>query len=149
MLLAVAICGVLGSGLLNSVLALAAIFVPPMVRISESVTAQVCVMPFVEAARASGASGLQVIRYHVMSDALGTILVYATSLFSISIILASGLSFLGLGVDPSKSGVGPHAEQPATGHLCAAARRRLPGAMIFLTSMCFNLLSDGLRAQWM
>lgn len=145
-LLAIAICGILGSGLLNSILALAAIFIPPVVRISESVTAQVRVLPFVEAARASGASGLQVIRHHVISNVLGTILVYATSLFSLSIILASGLSFLGLGVSPPNAEWGLMLNSLRQAIYVQPLVAALPGAMIFLTSMCFNLLSDGLRS---
>ena len=145
-LLAVAICGILGSGLLNSILALVAIFIPPMVRISESVTAQVRMLPFVEAARASGASSFQVIRHHVISNVLGTILVYATSLFSISIILASGLSFLGLGVSPPTPEWGLMLNSLRQAIYVQPLVAALPGTMIFMTSMCFNLLSDGLRS---
>jgi peptide/nickel transport system permease protein len=145
-LLAVAICGILGSGLLNSILALVAIFIPPVVRISESVTTQVRVLPFVEAARASGASGFQVIRHHVINNVLGTILVYATSLFSISIILASGLSFLGLGVSPPNPEWGLMLNSLRQAIYVQPLVAALPGTMIFVTSMCFNLLSDGLRS---
>ena len=52
---------------------------------------------FVEAARASGAGPLTIMRVHVLGNVLGPIFVYATSLISVSMILASGLSFLGLG----------------------------------------------------
>ena len=99
-LLAIAICGILGSGLGNTILALTVTFIPPVVRISESVTTQVRRLEFVEAARASGARPLPIMRYHILNNVLGPILVYATSLISISIILAAGLSFLGLGVTP-------------------------------------------------
>lgn len=145
-LLAIAICGVLGNGLLNVILALSAVFIPPLARISETVSAQVRRLDFVEAARASGSSPAQVIRHHVLANVLGPILVYATSLISVSTILASGLSFLGLGVVPPT---------PEWGVMLNALREAiyvqpyvaaLPGVMIFLTSMCFNLLSDGLRS---
>jgi len=145
-LLAVAICGILGNGLLNSILALAAIFVPPMVRISESVTSQVRVLPFMEAAKASGASDLQIIRHHVISNIVGTILVYATSLFSLSIILASGLSFLGLGVNPPDAEWGLMLNSLRQAIYVQPLVAALPGLLIFITSMCFNLMSDGLRS---
>ena len=144
-LLAIAITGILGSGLRNTIIALTAAFVPPIIRISESVTTQARHLDFVEAARASGAGALMIMRYHILNNVLGPILVYATSLISISIILSAGLSFLGLGVTP------PH---PEWGLMLNNLRQALwvdpvictlPGVMIFITSMCFNLLSDGLR----
>jgi peptide/nickel transport system permease protein len=144
-LLAIAICGILGGGVANTMLALTVTFVPPIVRISESVTTQVRGLDFVEAARASGGSAVSVLRYHVVNNVLGTILVYATSLISVSLILAAGLSFLGLGVTPPNAewGLMLNSLRPAlwVNPVLAA----LPGVMIFLTSMCFNLLSDGLR----
>jgi peptide/nickel transport system permease protein len=144
-LLAIAICGILGSGLGNTILALTVTFIPPVVRISESVTAQVRSLDFVEAARASGSRTFPLLRYHVLNNVLGPILVFATSLISISMILAAGLSFLGLGATP------PHPEwglmlnnlRPAI--WVAPMTAALPGVMIFLTSMSFNLMSDGLR----
>src|SRR5204862_5110065 len=99
-LLAIAITGILGAGLENTILALTIAFVPPLVRISEAVTTQARHLDFVEAARASGAGTLRILQYHILSNVLGPILVYATSLISIGIILAAGLSFLGLGVTP-------------------------------------------------
>jgi len=145
-LLAIAICGVLGNGLTNAILALAVVFIPPMVRVSETVTAQARQLDFVEAARASGTTTFQVIRHHVLANVLGPILVYATSLISVSIILSAGLSFLGLGVTPP---------QPEWGLMLNSLRQAiyvqpyvaaLPGLMIFITSMCFNLMSDGFRS---
>ena len=144
-LLAIAICGILGAGVGNTILALTVTFVPPIVRISESVTTQVRGLDFVEAARASGGSPLSVLRHHLVANVLGPILVYATSLISVCIILSAGLSFLGLGVTP------PH---PEWGLMLNSLRQALwvspmvaalPGVMIFATSMCFNLMSDGLR----
>jgi peptide/nickel transport system permease protein len=144
-LLAIAICGILGNGMANAILALSIVFIPPMVRIAETVTTQARHLDFVEAARASGTTTMQIIRHHVLSNVLGAILVYATSLISLSIILSAGLSFLGLGVTPPN---------PEWGLMLNALRQAiyvqplvaaLPGAAIFITSMCFNLMSDGFR----
>jgi peptide/nickel transport system permease protein len=84
-------------------------------------------------------------REHILSNVAGPILVFASSQVSVSIIAASGLSFLGLGVAP------PNADW---GLMLSALRQSiyvnpwvaaLPGAMIFISSMCFNLVSDGIR----
>lgn len=144
-LLAVAICGMLGSGIGNTILALTVTFIPPMVRISETVTTQVRAFEFVEAARASGARPLSIMYFHILNNVLGPILVYATSLISISIILAAGLSFLGLGVTPPDTEWGLMLNNLRQAIWVNPLVAALPGAMIFITSMCFNLMSDGLR----
>ena len=145
-LLAIAICGMLGSGLGNTILALTVTFIPPIVRISETVTSQVRSFEFVEAARASGAGSLSIIRFHILNNVLGPILVYATSLISISIILAAGLSFLGLGITPPDAEWGLMLNNLRQAIWVNPLVASLPGAMIFITSMCFNLLGDGLRS---
>src|SRR5205085_318987 len=99
-LLAIAISGSLGAGVKNAILSLTIVFIPPIARVSESVTAGVRNLDYVGAARASGAGAWSIMRVHVLRNVLGPIFVYATSLISVSIILASGLSFLGLGVEP-------------------------------------------------
>lgn len=144
-LLAVAICGMLGSGIGNTILALTITFIPPLVRISETVTTQVRAFEFVEAARASGARPLSIMHFHILNNVLGPILVYATSLISISIILAAGLSFLGLGVTPPDTEWGLMLNNLRQAIWVNPLVAALPGAMIFMTSMCFNLMSDGLR----
>ena len=144
-LLAIAICGILGSGIGNTILALSVTFIPPLVRISEAVTTQVRSLDFVEAARASGSSAALILRYHIVNNVLGPILVYATSLISISIILASGLSFLGLGVSPPSPEWGLMLNNLRPAIWVNPVVAALPGVMIFLTSMCFNLTSDGIR----
>ena len=145
-LLAVAIAGALGAGVANALLALTVVFIPPIVRISESATTQVRSLDFVEAARATGAGSLSIIREHILGNVLGPILVYATSLLSVSIIVAAGLSFIGLGAKPPTPewGLMLNALRSAiyTQPLIAA----LPGIMIFAVSLSFNLLSDGLRS---
>jgi peptide/nickel transport system permease protein len=144
-LLAIAISGSLGAGITNAILSLTIVFIPPVARVSESVTTGVRNLDYVGAARASGAGALSIMRVHVLRNVLGPIFVYATSLISVSIILASGLSFLGLGVEP------PHAEWGLMLNTLRPAIyidpevAAIPGAAILLTSICFNLLTDGLR----
>ena len=145
-LLAIAITGILGAGLGNTILALTIAFIPPLVRISEAVTTQARNLDFVEAARASGA------RHAARScDTTSSTTCSArswsmpTSLISIGIILAAGLSFLGLGVTPPSAEWGLMLNNLRQALWVDPVIAALPGVMIFITSMCFNLLSDGLR----
>jgi peptide/nickel transport system permease protein len=145
-LLAIAICGVIGAGIGNTILSLTVVFTAPIVRVTESLATQVKGRDFVEAARASAAPLRAIIRHQILPNVLGGMLVYATSLVSISIILSAGLSFLGLGVTPPN---------PEWGLMLNALRQAifvnplvaaLPGVAILITSLSFNLLSDGLRS---
>lgn len=145
-LLAVAISGALGPGMSNSLLALTLVFVPQVVRVAESVTTQVRKLDYIEAARMSGASAFSIIRVHVLGNVLGPVFVYATGLLSVSMILASGLSFLGLGVKPPEPEWGlmlNTLRSAIYGNPWVAA---LPGLMIFVTSIAFNLLADSVRS---
>ena len=144
-LLAVAISGTMGGGILVSLVALTLVFIPPLCRVSEAATTQIRSRDFVDAARASGASSLSIMLYHVLRNVLAPVLIYASSLISVSILLAAGLSFLGLGVEPPT---------PDWGLMLSTLRQSiyvqpvicaLPGAAIFVCSLSFNLVSDGLR----
>ena len=78
-LLAVAISGAMGGGMVNGMLALTLVFIPPMCRVAETATTQVRALDFIEAARASGAGTLTIIRYHVLGNVLGPVFIYASS----------------------------------------------------------------------
>jgi peptide/nickel transport system permease protein len=144
-LLAVALSGALGSGLTNALVSLTVVFIPQIARVAESVTTQIRNLDYVDAARASGAPAMTIIRVHVLGNVLGPIFVFATSLISVSMILASGLSFLGLGVRPPDAEWGLMLNTLRTAIYNNPAVAALPGVMIFITSICFNLFSDGLR----
>lgn len=144
-LLAVAISGALGPGISNAILSLTLVFIPPIIRVAESATASVRNLDYVEAARASGAGGFTVVWFHLLPNVLGYILVYATSLIGVSMILAAGLSFLGLGTKPPEPEWGLMLNTLRTAIYVQPATAVLPGLCIFATSMCFNLVSDGLR----
>lgn len=144
-LLAVAISGAMGGGIANGIISLSLVFIPAMCRIAETATAQIKNLDYIEAARASGAGTLTIVRHHVLGNVLGPVFIYASSLVSVSILLASGLSFLGLGVQPP---------EPDWGLMLSTLRQSLyvdpigcalPGVAIFITSICFNLVSDGVR----
>ncbi len=145
-LLAIALSGVLGTGITNSLISLTIVFIPPIARVAESVTTQIRSRDFVEAARASGANAFTIVRVHVLGNVLSPIFVYSTSLIAVSMILASGLSFLGLGVKPPEPEWGLMLNTLRTAIYVQPWIAALPGAMIFITSIAFNLLSDGLRS---
>ena len=144
-LLAVAISGALGAGIVNAILALTLVFIPQIIRVAETVTQGVRNLDFVDAARSSGASGFTIVRVHVLGNVLGPIFVYATNLISVCMILASGLSFLGLGTKPPEPEWGLMLNTLRTAIYVQPWVAVLPGLCIFITSICFNLLSDGLR----
>jgi len=144
-LLAIALSGALGAGITNSLISLTIVFIPPIARVAESVTTQIRNREFVDAARASGASGFRIVRVHVLGNVLSPIFVYATSLIAVSMILASGLSFLGLGVKPPEPEWGLMLNTLRTAIYVQPWVAALPGVMIFITSIAFNLFSDGLR----
>jgi peptide/nickel transport system permease protein len=145
-LLAIALSGALGAGILNAIVSLTIVFIPLISRVAEAVTTQIRTRDYVEAARVSGAGPLTIIRVHVLGNVLGPIFVYATSLISVSMILASGLSFLGLGSKPPEPEWGLMLNTLRTAIYVQPLVAALPGAMIFITSISFNLLSDGLRS---
>ncbi|MDE1567045.1 ABC transporter permease [Aquabacter sediminis] len=145
-LLAVAIAGVLGAGLGNTIFSLVLVFVPSLARVAESITIQIRGQDYVEAALATGASDWRVVRDHIIPNVSAPIISYASSLISVSIVLASGLSFLGLGVTPPEPEWGLMLNALRQAIYVAPTNAILPGLMIFITSMCFNLMSEGLRA---
>ena len=145
-LLAVAVSGALGPGMSNSMIALTLVFVPQIVRVAESVTTQVRRLDYIDAARMSGAGTASIIRVHVLGNVLGPVFVYATGLVSVCMILASGLSFLGLGVKPPEPEWGLMLNTLRSAIYLNPWVAALPGAMIFVTSIAFNLLADGVRS---
>jgi peptide/nickel transport system permease protein len=145
-LLAVAISGALGAGVWNAIISLSLVFIPQIIRVAETVTTGVRNLDYVESARASGAGAVVIVRVHVLPNVLGPIFVYATSLISVSMILAAGLSFLGLGTKPPEAEWGLMLNTLRTAIYSQPVLAMLPGLCIFMTSICFNMASDGLRS---
>ena len=144
-MLAIAIVAVVGTSplALVSVLALSG-----WVLYARTVRANVLTirqLEYVEAARTLGASDLRVVFRHVLPNTLASILVIASSQFATMVLLESGLSFLGMGVQPP---------QPSWGAMLSEGRDYLsnawwlatvPGLAISLVVLGANLLGDGLR----
>ena len=144
-LLAIAISGSLGGGITNQLLTLTVVLIPPLCRVAETATSQVRSMDFVDAARATGASTMSILFTHVLINVMSPVLVYASTLVSVSIILASGLSFLGLGVSPPTADWGLMLATLRESIYVQPLVSAIPGIAILVTSIAFNLVSDGLR----
>jgi len=144
-LLAIAISGALGPGLTNTLISLSVVFLPRIIRVAEAATVQTKSLEYVAAARASGAGSAAIVRYHLVPNVLAPVLVFTSTQVSLSIILAAGLSFLGLGVTPPAAEWGLMLNTLRQSIYVDPWVPALPGMAIFLVSMAFNLLSDGLR----
>lgn len=144
-LLAIAISGSLGAGLRNQLLTLTVVLIPPLCRVAETATSQIRNADFVDAARASGASTMSILFNHVLINMLSPLLVYASTLISATIILASGLAFLGLGVAPPTADWGLMLSTLRQSIYVQPLVCAIPGIAILVTSIAFNLVSDGLR----
>jgi peptide/nickel transport system permease protein len=102
---------------------------------------------YVEAARGIGAKDRRIIFRHVLPNAMGPIIVAATMGVAGAILSESGLSFFGLGVQPPAASWGnmlTNAQELNT-MVNAPWKALYPGAMIFVTVLCYNFLGDGLR----
>jgi peptide/nickel transport system permease protein len=144
-LLAIALVASLGPGVVNSIIALTIVYIPPISRVAESATRQIVVQEYVEAARISGANPLQIVVYQLLPNIFSPIFVYASGLVGLAIVAGSGLSYLGLGAAPPA---------PEWGAMLSSLQGSiyqqpwvvaLPGVFIFLTSVASNVLSNSLR----
>lgn len=144
-LLAIVIVAVLGSGLVNAVVAVTIIGIPRFVRVVRSVAIQEMQKTYVMAAFASGSSRFRVLWSEVLPNCVPPVIVQAALGFSDAILEIAALGFLGLGAKP------PVAEW---GAMLADARPFIeshpllvvmPGVCILLTVLSFNLVGDTLR----
>jgi peptide/nickel transport system permease protein len=101
---------------------------------------------FIEAARASGASGTRIIVRHIVPNIIGPIMVNATLAVALAIITESTLSFLGFGVRPPATSWG-NMLSDAEGYIGTPQAYLIyaPGLAILITVLCVNFLGDGLR----
>jgi len=145
LVLALAIVGALGPGIVNAILALGLVWWPGYVRLVQSKTLALKGQIFVEAARAMGTGRLRIVFAHILPNCVSPIAVKASMDMGSAILAAAGLGFIGLGAQP------PY---PEWGAMISHGRNYLPtwwwysafpGLFIYLTVLGFNLLGDGLR----
>jgi peptide/nickel transport system permease protein len=144
-LLAIAIVGVIGPGMGNQMFALAVVLVPYSTRVVRTATLSVKPLEFVEAARALGASGGRLIGRHLLPNVLPPLLVYTSTLVGMMIVASSGLSFLGLGVQPPTPDWGVMVGNGRLVLYRAAHVATIPGIVIVVAALAFNFVGDGLR----
>jgi peptide/nickel transport system permease protein len=138
----------LGPGLMNVILAVA---IRQWVEYCRMVRAEVLGLKqreFVQASRASGASGPRIIARHLLPNAMAPVIVVATYSIGLVVLVEATLSFLGLGLPP---------DVPTWGAMLSEGRSYmhqawwlsvLPGLAIFVLVLAINVLGDGLRDLW-
>jgi peptide/nickel transport system permease protein len=145
LILALALVAVLGPGMENAILAIAITSWPPYARVARAETLTVRSSDYIAAVRLQGAGPVRIILGHVMPMCLPSVIIRVTLDMAGVILIAAGLGFLGLGVQPPL---------PEWGAMISAGRKYLfeqwwvatmPGLAIFIVSLGFNLLGDGLR----
>ena len=142
---ALAVAGVLGGGLQNAVIALAAISWPKYARIARSQTLALKETPFLKASILAGSGGFRMIVMHILPNIIGPILV--TSMLDIGTMMMelAGLSFLGLGAKPPTAEWGSMMSDTRSLLTTAPWVTFAPGLAIFVSVMVFNLLGDTIR----
>jgi peptide/nickel transport system permease protein len=144
-LLAIGISSALGQGMINIIIAISIVFIPPVARIAESAVKGVMAEEYIEAAKSSGAGHFSIIWNHVLMNIFSKMFVYSTTQISISLVLASGLSFLGLGVSPPAAEWGIMLNNLKQQIFINPMVTLIPGAFIFISALTMNLVADGLR----
>ncbi len=144
-LLAVAIAGVLTPGVSTEIISITIVLIPYVGRLARTATLGVVAMPYIEAARAAGGSPLAILARYVLPNVFSPIVVYATTLMGLMIVVGSGLSFLGLGVQPPVADWGAMVADGRVVLRRAPHVTVLPGIAILAVSLAFNFLGDGLR----
>ena len=146
LVLALALASALGPGLWKAILAVAVVGVAGYSRLARGSTLSLREEAYVEAARAEGASDLRIMVRYVLPNILSPIIVRATVGMGFTVLLAAGLSFIGLGAQPPT---------PEWGAMINEGRNQLvtgvwwistfPGLAIMSLVLGFNLLGDGIR----
>lgn len=145
LILALAFVAALGPGIENAIIAIAITAWPPYARLARAETLTVRDADHIDAIRLQGAGAARIIWGHVVPLCLSSVIVRVTLDMAGIILTAAGLGFLGLGAQPP---------QPEWGAMIAGGRRfiidqwwvaTMPGIAIFVVSLGFNLLGDGLR----
>ncbi|MDP9364235.1 MAG: ABC transporter permease [Chloroflexota bacterium] len=144
-ILAIGIAGILGPSLTNVMLSLTIVLVPYITRIVYAATVEVNGRDYLEAARASGATAARQMFVHTLPNVLPPLIVYSTTIAGLLVVYGSGLSFLGLGVQPPTADWGVMAATGRDVLSVAPHISTIPGIMILLVALSFNLLGDGLR----
>jgi peptide/nickel transport system permease protein len=143
--LAIAIIAVLGPGLTNLMLAAGIYSIPQFARIVRGSVLSLKEKEFVEAARAVGEKDFNILFRYLLPNSMAPIIVQTTLRMATVLLTASGLSFLGLGVQPPTPEWGAMLSNARAYLITAPHVATVPGLAIMLVVMGFNLFGDGLR----
>jgi len=144
-LLAIVLMAVLGTSILNAMVAIGIIFIPGFSRLARAATQEVLRQQYIEAAHTVGMSDLRILVREILPNVITPLLVEAMAAFAYAVLLESSLSFLGLGAQPP---------EPSWGNMLSTGRGFMdqapwlgivPGMAMFIAVLGFNLLGDGLR----
>ncbi|MBT2234210.1 ABC transporter permease [Nonomuraea sp. NEAU-A123] len=147
-LLAISIAASLGAGLTSLIIALSVILVPAVARVVVTEVARLRELDFMQAAQASGATWPTIALRHVLPGIVPPVTVYCSALVGLSIVLGAGLSFLGLGVAPPRAEWGAMLDDVRQHIFVAPLLTLIPAVAIFLASVAFNVLGEGLRRHF-
>ena len=144
-LLAIAIVACLGPGIVNVFIAVAVFTVPSFARIMRSATLAVKCSLYVEVARSLGCKDGRILFKHIFPGTIQSLIVNFTLRIGSAIMAASSLSFLGFGANVTDPEWGAMLSQGRSYLSTAPHMVYLPGLVIFVTVLAFNLFGDGLR----
>jgi peptide/nickel transport system permease protein len=146
-LLAIAIATVIGASLQSVMVAVGVVQIPIFIRLTRSMVLSLREQEFVQTVRAFGAKPDRIIFQHILPASVAPLVVQATLSIGTATLEAAGLGFLGLGAKPPTPELGTMlADSFANGYALSAPWTILmPGLMITLIVLAFNLLGDGLR----
>ena len=144
-LLALGIVAILGSSMVNVVVAVSVFSVPAFARLVRGNTLVLKQMTYVEAVRSIGASDWTILTRHILPGTISSIVVYFSMRMGTSIITAASLSFLGMGAQPPTPEWGAMLNEARADMVNAPHVALFPSLAIFFTVLAFNLLGDGLR----
>ncbi len=145
LLLAIAIVSVLGTGLINALLAIGIVSIPRFARLVRATVISVRSLDYITAAEMIGATQGRILFRHIMPNSLTPLIVQATLGIATAILDAAALSFLGLGAEPPRPEWGLMLGEERNSIFNAPHLVFFPGVAIMLTVLAFNLLGDGLR----
>ena len=145
LLLAIAIVSVLGTGLINALLAIGIVSIPRYARMVRGTVLQVRELEYVQASQALGGSNMHVLFRRILPNAITPLIVQGTLGIAGAILDAAALSFLGLGAEPPTPEWGLMLGEEKNSVFNAPHLVFFPGVAIMLTVLGFNLLGDGLR----
>ena len=144
-LLALGIVAILGSSMVNVVVAVSVFSVPAFARLVRGNTLVLKQMTYVEAVRSIGASDWTILTRHILPGTISSIVVYFSMRMGTSIITAASLSVLGMGAQPPTPEWGAMLNEARADMVNAPHVALFPSLAIFFTVLAFNLLGDGLR----